>query len=1552
MTTRYAFTGMLSALAIILLSCTREADSPAEGQTLTIKAVMGESTKTAYEAEKTFSWLKEDQISLQTGKDAAVGLMTLSANEAGASTSFSGTIPAGFTPGDIAFYPQDLAQLADNALQLELPASFTPNPENPMSVIPLIGRKGTDGFVFHTATGILKITVTGLPADAQAVTLSHESAVLCGSFAIPEGEAILAGKEVSAGHSVSARFTPAAVGETRSFYFPLPVGEIPAGLQVILETASNGQQALGVTSKAIAIPRNQVVAAAQLGIPDPDTMFKAYIYDSRTKTTMVEQDVLQWLKGDEVDAVVVKDGIYSERRYQAIDEGQEARFLLTTEETAKDLELCQWAFYPSRTSEQAQDAGYNLSWDIRPSYYEEDKALYPGETEIITIDLPAQLSFPAGNPICVLPMLGQRQEDLRYCFKPMTGILALQVSGMTEDIDFVSLKAPGKVLSGSFHLNQKTGTISQDGTSGAAGDEITFTFSGLGEEYTFYLPVIAGEYPELSVTVGSSKDMDTSMEKTMSNKVFAAGAMNTLKLNFEPKDQQWAVVTTEASFQDDFLWDQHSAFISGTYVQVTLERSGLHPNKYRINNPYRLACEKFNYTPYTQGIESDDYLIFSLHDDGIVRFIPFRTGIEDRDSGGKPMMITHPLDWSGSKKGIHNKVVSALNDGTPLEIELAPIYSDPDNSGYMYTRDGEGHSSAQRIHIVIPDTTPESWSPVLEGEFIDELIWSLQGWGTGRVSVVLEQSNKLASRLRVANPYLKAAQEHGYTPYTADIEGSEYIEINLLDDNLLRFATFFAGIEDKASGGKPMKVWYPSDWGGSYDVSYNKVLSWRTDHLPIEMQLAAVYSGANPSDYSYKYTKNTSPTLHFYFPDDKEEEPEDIWAESSGEVQFLDSFIWGRNNNFKADTYVKVALQKSTTNEGHYRMANPYLAAAAKFGYSIPSGMAQADEYLVFTVDKQGLVSFPSFVTGVNLDANKSLSITHPTEWAAYGGTAGSANNNLVSEALSDGTPGVITLEPIFHESGNYTEAPSTSGGYYYPPNGSRKLYIRFPGKFVDEIPDDKVVSTHLYYPVIPNFDLPITRISVPGSTLQKFKVKISGIAPSKVEGVRIWGSGWIHDSYVPLDQDGIATITSFSNPNLTVKLELNIKLKEAAIGETFSAELLEVVSDGTSWGIIQDTGERFHPAVRLNHSQDRVSVRGDSSEVVQYFRIPALVTAKDGTLIAAYDVRYDSSVDLQNDIDIGVKFSKDGGKTWSPLMLAMDMGVYGYESQIAAGSMTPKKANQLNGIGDPCLLVDEVTGEVFCFAIWTHGHEGYRALGYAGTGYDVEDTPQLMMVRSSDSGQSWSAPINITRQVKRPEWRATFQGPGRGITMKDGTLVIPFQHQENGHLNSGVAYSTDRGEHWHSHNFAHPVTSESAVAEIEPGVLLLTMRDETNSHYRRNFVTRDLGRSWTAHSSNGQWVEPTCEASMLHVDAADNALGKDLLLFSNPANSAGRSRITIKASLDKGVSFAHELLVDEGGSLGYSCLTMVDKNTVGILYESSKGNIVYQSIPLTDIIK
>jgi sialidase-1 len=129
----------------------------------------------------------------------------------------------------------------------------------------------------------------------------------------------------------------------------------------------------------------------------------------------------------------------------------------------------------------------------------------------------------------------------------------------------------------------------------------------------------------------------------------------------------------------------------------------------------------------------------------------------------------------------------------------------------------------------------------------------------------------------------------------------------------------------------------------------------------------------------------------------------------------------------------------------------------------------------------------------------------------------------------------------------------------------------------------------------------------------------------------------------------------------------------------------------------------------------------------------------------------------------------------------------------------------------------------------------------------------------------------------------------------------------------------------------------------------MLNMRDNRGTG-RAVYVTKDMGRTWTPHVSDGQLVEPVCMASLLKVKAKDNALKKDILLFSNPADRKQRKNITIRLSLDGGKTWPRQLLLDEGEGWGYSCLTMIDKKTVAILYESSQAHMTFQAVPLKDI--
>ena len=402
---------------------------------------------------------------------------------------------------------------------------------------------------------------------------------------------------------------------------------------------------------------------------------------------------------------------------------------------------------------------------------------------------------------------------------------------------------------------------------------------------------------------------------------------------------------------------------------------------------------------------------------------------------------------------------------------------------------------------------------------------------------------------------------------------------------------------------------------------------------------------------------------------------------------------------------------------------------------------------------------------------------------------------------------------------------------------------------------------------------------------------------------------------------------------------------KDADIDERIGAAISQVTFSNSSvdFEVVAPSMQRLGVAVRQG---------GDDG--VHTYRIPGLATTNKGTLIGVYDVRRRGGGDLPGDIDVGMSRSTDGGRTWEPKVI-MDMG--------------DDPDWRYDGIGDPAVLVDKNTGTIWVAATWSHGNRSWRG---SGPGLKPEETGQLMLVRSDDDGVTWSKPINITEQVKKPEWCFILQGPGKGITMHDGTIVFAAQYQDPPDKrrlpHSTIIYSKDHGKTWQVGTGAFDDTTESQVVEMEPGVLMLNCRYNRKS-VRVVMTTRDMGETWQKHTTSERaLIEPgACMASLIDVDRelarsrsretselnSHEASYKGWLLFSNPDSTRGRNHITIKASPDRGLTWPkqHRLLLDEERSAGYSCMTMIDEKTVGILYEGSQAHMTFQRIPLSDIV-
>jgi sialidase-1 len=350
---------------------------------------------------------------------------------------------------------------------------------------------------------------------------------------------------------------------------------------------------------------------------------------------------------------------------------------------------------------------------------------------------------------------------------------------------------------------------------------------------------------------------------------------------------------------------------------------------------------------------------------------------------------------------------------------------------------------------------------------------------------------------------------------------------------------------------------------------------------------------------------------------------------------------------------------------------------------------------------------------------------------------------------------------------------------------------------------------------------------------------------------------------------------------------------------------------------------------------------------------------------LAIFDARYESARDLQGHMDIALHRSRDGGHTWEPLQVVLDRGEWGG---------LPEK---YNGVSDACILVDDHTGDIYVAGLWMHGvldrETGHWVEGMTADstrwihqwqakgsqpGYGVKETSQFLITKSSDDGLTWSEPVNITR-AKKEAWWLFAPAPGRGITLKDGTLVFPTQgRDENGLSFSNITWSNDGGKTWITGNPATKNTTECAVVELGNGELMLNMRDNRNRgneevNGRSVFITHDLGETWAEHpTSRKALIEPTCMGSLHKHHYTENGEEKSLLLFVNPASATRRNNITLKVSYDEGNSWPEEkaILLDAYSGRGYSCITSVNDSTIGILYESSQADMVFQTVQLKEI--
>lgn len=424
------------------------------------------------------------------------------------------------------------------------------------------------------------------------------------------------------------------------------------------------------------------------------------------------------------------------------------------------------------------------------------------------------------------------------------------------------------------------------------------------------------------------------------------------------------------------------------------------------------------------------------------------------------------------------------------------------------------------------------------------------------------------------------------------------------------------------------------------------------------------------------------------------------------------------------------------------------------------------------------------------------------------------------------------------------------------------------------------------------------------------------------IEEVKVYSTGTVNVFDERNSQN--ATLLGIVNPasgDLTCNLEGNL------VSGTNYLWIVARVSDNATEGNVIDASLKSITTADETYELANPSPAGSREIILVHtliyqpgdynstnYRIPAVITAKDGSIVAVTDKRKYNEGDLPQDIDIVCNRSTDGGHTWSePYTIALGTGVN-------------------HGFGD-------------CALAWSNDDNGLIA-GFVGGPGLWNSTPsnpiRTYISRSYDNGQTWTEREDITDFIfgdncivpEQRTWRASFFGSGNGLRTSTGRIMFVAAIRETTaqSLNNHAVYSDDNGLTWHVSGRASVAGDEAKVTELVDGRILMSIRHAGNRWYN---ISEDGGETWQPTTST--WYDitaPACNGDMIRYTSENQGYDKNRLLHSVPFGS-NREKVTVYVSYDEGETWPVSKCIVPYSS-AYSSLCILPDGTIGLYVEEA----------------